>query len=464
MEEWRRQVRSDYDNYANYYETYYDDTSNTTFNGTFPSLPYNYNTDYGSLGEYLYYRTYNFEEPVYFYLWIPLIILTTLTNTLVSLVLKHRRMRSATNVILIAIAISDSMTGLVTVPILIYAYEQREGMDLVLTENWCHAFMLVRYFFSRAFHTISIWLTVLLGLQRLISVAYPFKAQSIFSIRHTLVAILLIILLAPILHIYHLFHDKVDMEGRLCEWKFEKPCRESCAYLWLSVFLMHFIPCGILVVSTFSMIGHMREASKRMQESKMITNQVNIDRRNMESKRITVIVLAVVVVFLIPEVPFGIFLLLTSVYRQQSHSLLEKELNRKVICAYEILLVLTFQANFWIYVAMNRKFRRGLWRLIDPVLAILNLLLGRVGVHQIQRFESTMVSGDKVQVAPSSQTAHSRLSISHSFRTGEEHLRISRSNSNTKTNSGLEMRTYSFSTNNNQVSSLEAEKVESVSE
>lgn len=465
MNELSRKIRNYEDDYNYYYDVGNNDT-NTTENASYwyPEEDY----EYPIIDSY-FYKVYDFEEPVYLFLWIPMIILTTLTNILVLLVLKHRRMRSATNIILIAIAISDSMTGLVTVPGLIYAFEQRIMNDLKFTREWCSAFMLLRYFFSRSFHTISIWLTVVLGLQRLVSVSCPFRAQAIFSIRKTVIAILCVTILAPIVHIYHFFDSKAndDKYVSFCEWTFEKPCKETCAYFWLTVFLMHFLPCGLLLVFTFSMVGHMKDAERKMEESKMIANQKNIERRKMEGKRITCIVLVVVVVFLIPEVPFGLYLLVTAVYRQQSLVLVEKKTSREIICAYEILLVLTFQANFWIYVIMNRKFRRGLKRLLDPVLALINFTFSRVGMAPISRprLDSTTTgSGGKVPATAMSNTLNSRLSVSHSFRmTGLENRRLSRTSSESNTGR-LEMKTYSFLSNNNQVALHEMEKIESESE
>lgn len=412
-----------------YFYGYYDETEeNKTLNNTFlgnRTAPNYYDQPYGDYyGDYyrygnayggiykdiFYYKGFDFERPVYLYAWIILIVVTTLSNILVMLVLTRRNMRNATNVILIAIAIVDSLTGLVTIPVTIYAYTHYEMGDLALTKSWCEAFMLVKYFVSRSFHTMSIWLTVLLGLQRLISVSFPFRAQRVFSIQNTVVIMAIVAGVSPVLHIYHAFNRKASEHGGLCEWTAETPCRETCAYLWLVIILMHFLPCMLLVIFTVLMVFLMIKTSRRMQDSHMIANQDNMNRRNVESRRISCIVIAVMIVFLIPEIPYGTFLLITASLKHAHEHLLDLKTNRSIICAYEILMVLGFHANFWIYSIMNRRFRHGLQRTFDPLIALVNSIFGKVGIrHQMARLrsDSTSFSG---RSEGNSHTGHSRLS------------------------------------------------------
>ncbi|XP_045161739.2 neuropeptide Y receptor type 1-like [Mercenaria mercenaria] len=416
-------------------------TGNSTHGTNDPYDYYYYYDDYsyGTQSIY-YYEGFDFERPVFLYIWVVLIIVTTLANIIVMVVLRRRNMRNATNTILIAVAISDSMTGLVTLPVTIYAYQQYEEGDLALTKQWCEAFMITRYFVNRGFHTMSIWLTVVLGFQRLISVSFPFRAQTIFTIRNTVIIILVVVFLAPFLHIYHAFDKKAieDEEyGNYCKWKVETPCKESCAYFWLIIVLMHFIPCILLVIFTITMVVMMNDATRKMKDSQMIANKANLHRRHMESKRISCIVIAVVIVFLIPEIPYGVFLLVQVCLKHSKKNLLKVKTSRAIICAYEILLVLSFHANFWIYLIMNRKFRRGLHRTFEPIESIIYAILSKFGIQRQRprRFSDTTTSlGRSPSDAQSmpTQTVHSRISHSNSI------------NSN-----ALEMRTYHFNTDKN---------------
>lgn len=336
--------------------------------------------DYMHGDSYFYYEFFEFERPVYLYTWEILVILTTLANILVMLVLTRKSMRNATNVILIAIAVSDSLTGLVTLPSYMYAYQKYERKHLKLTEGWCEAFMVSKLFISKAFHTISVWLTVFLGLQRYISVSWPFRAQSMFTIPKTVLLIAAVATLSPMLHIYHLTNKKAV--GTKCAWILKDPCRGDCAYLWMTFLLMHFIPCVLLVVMTSLMMYTLWHAETKMQESHMISNQTNLKRRAAQSRRISIIVVIVVVVFLIPEIPYGFFLLISVSLKHHGKEIMELHTNRAFHCAYELLLVLSFHANFWVYTIMNRKFRSGLLRSFDPCLLLVFRFLRIFGVEK----------------------------------------------------------------------------------
>lgn len=349
--------------------------------------------DYDYDKKYFYYKSFGFERVVYLYIWEIMVVLTTIANILVLLVLTRKSQRNATNVILTAVAVSDSFTGISTLPTYIYAFNNYESKDLKLTEGWCEAFMISKLFVSKSFHTMSIWFTLFLVSQRFISVTWPFKAQSMFTIPKTLIMITIVVFLSPVLHVYHLNNKKAMNVA--CAWQLGTPCEEGCVYLWATFFMMHFIPCTLIVVLTVLMICKMNQTEERLQESRLITNQKILKRRAAQNRRISVIVIIVVIIFLVPEIPYGIFLLISVSLKHSGQELMALDKNRAFHCAYEILLVLNFHANFWVYTAMNRKFRSGLKRTFIPCLALLFRCLRICGIHKkIQRMPSISSSSE----------------------------------------------------------------------
>lgn len=374
--------------------------------------------------EYMYdeymYPGYSFERPVYLYIWEILVIVTCLVNVIVISVLMRKKMRSATNMILTAIAISDSLTGLVTLPTYIMVYQRYDPYDpmqddyyidysvnqsytayhylqsgyqnqypanyyggeydrnsstsdqiydyatqqpvdgYILTKTLCRGFMISKYFLSKSFHTISIFLTLFLGIQRYVSVAFPFKSQSFFSIKKTLIACLVIFVVSPILHAYHLGNEKAA--GGLCRWELsETGCGSGCSYLWSAFVFRHFVPCVALIIVTVLFIMQLRLGEKNLRRMK--TNKSQISRRMEENRRISIIVTAIVVVFLIPEIPYGIFLLYNAVDKTVNNGKnIDLETNRAIHMLYELVLVLSFHANFYIYSLFNHRFRKCLYR------------------------------------------------------------------------------------------------------
>ncbi|XP_053379810.1 uncharacterized protein LOC128548573 [Mercenaria mercenaria] len=401
------------------------------------SMSYNY-SDYYDYGDEYIYPGYPFERPMYLYIWETLVILTFLVNIVVVSILLRKKMRSATNLILAAIAISDTLTGLITLPTYIMVYQNydplpdshymyndynsgnittndstslsmdRDTRDMlsnqdlgvstssaenqtmsfvssnplydgtteiprynlhpthppldgyILTKDLCRGFMISKYFLSKMFHTVSIFLTLFLGIQRYVSVAFPFKSQSIFTVKKTIIFCVVISVISPVLHVYHLATDKA--EDGLCQWTLgEEGCGGDCIYLWVLFFVRHLVPCVSLTTFTILFIKHLRLGTRNLR--RIDSNASQVLKRKEENRRISIIVTAIVIVFLIPEIPYGIFLLYSAVQKTViKEKYFHLETNRAIHMAYEILLVLTFNANFYIYTFLNKKFRKCLYR------------------------------------------------------------------------------------------------------
>ena len=319
-----------------------------------------------------YYKAFDFERPLFLFVWTPLICLTTLTNISIILVMCQKSMRTSTNMILLVIACNDSLTGLITLP-LGYIYQSEGSSEtrnrIEMTEHLCKTFMVLRYFLSRAFHTMSIWLTVLLAFQRMVLVRYPLKANRYLSMRSTWICIAGIIIVSPIIHIYHargthvdsVYNKQTHMYEYQCVWNLEEPCTQGCFYMWTVFHFMHFVPCTLLLMMAALLVRSLFSSNT----IKSTLSQRAVRRRETENRRVLSVVVAIVIVFLLPETMFGIYRLVeVSMHFTQAlgREPLTLETRRQLRSSYEVLLVLSFHANFYIYLIMNRKFRH---RLLD---------------------------------------------------------------------------------------------------
>ncbi|KAH3827435.1 hypothetical protein DPMN_129372 [Dreissena polymorpha] len=115
-----------------------------------------------------------FEIVIYGYILPVLVIISSLCNCLVIGGFLRKHIRTSANIILVLIAISDSLTGLVTLPATFYVYSREQ---MLLSKDWCNATMITRLYIARAFHTISVWETVLLWFQRFLHVRHPAVAN-----------------------------------------------------------------------------------------------------------------------------------------------------------------------------------------------------------------------------------------------------------------------------------------------
>jgi len=110
--------------------------------------------------------------PIYGYISPPVILLTIITNSLICVVLLRRGMRTATNLLLAAMALSDMLTGLCPLPCFVYFYTFRANRDWV-PYSWCAAYVFLTDRLPTVVHTASIWLTMALAIHRYICVCKP---------------------------------------------------------------------------------------------------------------------------------------------------------------------------------------------------------------------------------------------------------------------------------------------------
>ncbi|XP_045163050.2 sex peptide receptor-like [Mercenaria mercenaria] len=339
---------------------------------------------YYGYDEYYYYdhlyEIFDFEIPIYGYIWPILVIFTMCCNCIVIGGFLRKRMRNATNLILVFIAVSDSLTGLVTLPATFHIFTKE---NFVLTKDWCNAAMITRLYISRAFHTVSVWETLLLGVHRFLQVRYPNLAKKFCTVPKTLAAILMIYILSFALHIFHAFDIKA-VNG-LCEWNIQEPCGWACVYIWLSMLLCHLLPSLALIVLAIKMVRTLKE----FEQESCVHNRAG--RRRQKQRSLTLIVLLVVVIFLVPELPYGIFYFITVSLRHAGKRILPLRTNRLIHCIYEILLVVSFHLNFWVYCIIIRSFR-------SCIKSLLRLVTCRPADFERLEGETTSSSGGDLEL------------------------------------------------------------------
>lgn len=329
-----------------------------------------------------YYETYPFEQVLYMYIWTFLVTVTSLTNVVILCVLLRKRMRNPINCIFVALALSDSLTGLVTLPSYITVFQVYQRTDensqdfCAITKDQCKFFMLSKFFLSKLFHTISIFLTVLLGCQRFVSVAIPFRSKAILTTRNTAIICIGIFVMSPLLHVYQI--TEKNSENGICRWSVEEDCRgNQCIYVWIIFVVRHLIPCTIVTTVTVLFIMELKKGEIQFKRTGSSRSQMSI--RKTQNNRITRLVIAIATVFLIPEIPYGLFLFARSIRTEMGKPVIDMRINRIVHAVYEISLVLTFQAHFYIYIILSHKFHSELKGIVIHFIQVLS------GKHLLRR-------------------------------------------------------------------------------
>ncbi|CAI2725365.1 unnamed protein product [Schistosoma spindalis] len=120
------------------------------------------------------------------------IFFTIITNCLISIVLNYPTMRNSTNIILLGIAICDLLTVLLPLPVyLCFLTSNLFSENLTISKGYSVTYLTT--ILPTVCHTSSIWLTVLLALQRFIYVQFPLKANRICLCQWRSVQLLIIL-------------------------------------------------------------------------------------------------------------------------------------------------------------------------------------------------------------------------------------------------------------------------------
>ena len=126
-----------------------------------------------------------------------LVGVTLLTNICVCLVLVRPNMRSATNTLLVAMAVSDTLTGICPLPAYFRFFSGGDGAHLEwVPYQWCAAFYFLTDHLPTIFHTASVWLTVALAAQRYVYVCHAIDARRWCTIENSLRAVAVIYVVA----------------------------------------------------------------------------------------------------------------------------------------------------------------------------------------------------------------------------------------------------------------------------
>ena len=107
-----------------------------------------------------------YAVPMYGYTMPFLLLITIVANTLIVVVLSKKHMRTPTNAVLMAMALSDMFTLLFPAPWLFYMYSFGNHYKPLSPVAACYAWNVMNEILPMLFHTASIWLTLALAVQR----------------------------------------------------------------------------------------------------------------------------------------------------------------------------------------------------------------------------------------------------------------------------------------------------------
>ncbi|XP_022329655.2 sex peptide receptor-related protein 2-like [Crassostrea virginica] len=346
----------------------------------------NYSGNYGDYGPYEYYSEYSphkykpiadWEIPIKGPLTFIIATMTIITNILLISVFVFRSNRSPTTIILTSLAVSNSAICITQIPEAIYFNMAGNYKNPYMRYEWCVT-KHVMYVIYNVFRMTSNWLTVLLGLQRLLAVCTPFYYSRICNPKSTSITVTSITVIAVLVCLYEALGKDIKELPIYTTYLKNETLPSGCTivisqslidvvgdikrsmmvYYILVGFLSRLLPIIILLITTLILVVLLHNRITSSRSSDMYQKK--------QLKRINKLVLTILIVFLIVEIQDGIAFLIYAyeLATDQKWKIMSKKDDLLWYTISSTLSLMSYDFIFWIFFMMSTQFRRALWGML----------------------------------------------------------------------------------------------------
>ncbi|KAK6186579.1 hypothetical protein SNE40_008593 [Patella caerulea] len=300
------------------------------------------------------------------------------------IVLTRKNMISSTNTILMWLAVADLFTMLSYLPFIMRFYIFREkDLQMFRTRDFAWiCFLMFHASFGIVCHTVAIWLTIALAIFRYIYICMPTKGAIYCNIRRARITIFSVYLLTIIICIPNYIVNKISSGDLVADQiktngddysgliNVTRPTVLSDIYYhpdirvgtpaaqfisksngYIQSILVKLIPCAMLTTLTILLIHAMHKAYRKRMRLKSQGRKAESEKHG-EHNRTTGMLLAVVVLFMLTELPQGILTLMT-LFEPCLQNYVYNPLGDLV----DIMALINNSINFVLYCTMSKQFR-----------------------------------------------------------------------------------------------------------
>ena len=136
-------------------------------------------------------------------------------------------------------------------------------------------------------------------------------------------------------------------------------------YYWVRVLAVHVIPCVTLVLLNLLLILAMKTAQARRKQL-LKQNRRTECRKLKENNCTTLMLVAVVGLFLLVEIPLAVLLIIMVIENTFELFISHQDALPKAAMLINFFILLSYPVNFFIYCGMSKQFRETFKRLFVP--------------------------------------------------------------------------------------------------
>ncbi|CAI5452305.1 unnamed protein product [Caenorhabditis angaria] len=336
-------------------------------------------------------------SPIHGYVCVVICMFGILTNLVHVAVLSRPNMRnSAVNCILTAVAVCDIGTmGSYFVYIVHFVLQRDRKCAPTFTHAWLQ-FLLWHVVLSIALHTTSLWLAVAMAFIRRMTLRVAALNSKWQQPKFAWKLCFVIYLVVFILCVPNILVHEILRIPDIPPWRPEGQCvsrfsanysqpiytftvsevaqRNNCRLfkwnIWMIGILFKVIPCILLVFLSIGLVRKIRDAERHRRKLTSVASNASADtkpfkKKNSTPDRTTLMLVAILVVFLITELPQGIISILCAIFTTDVH----KYVYFYVGDILDLLSLLNSCVNFVLYCVMSSRYRQTFWEVIIPTRA-----------------------------------------------------------------------------------------------
>jgi len=295
-----------------------------------------------------------------------------------SLLYSMKRMEKSAHYGLIALAVSDLLVCLATLPNVVYG---KSG-------NFAHAsfdFRLVHKLYGvgviNTFMLSSTWLTVTMAVSRYIAICHPLKARQIIGKTFTVASLVAVILGSVLFNVPRFLNDEprsivsAATGGSRMYFVYLGPLRRhpnfQLAYSWTYFTLGIAVPLCVLVFCNTKLVVALR-TSKKLRDDTTVHQQLRSTRSSdhhhhdqvasESASRITLTLIVIIILFVLLFIPVE---LLTFFIEHATDDVYHTDVFNIVMAIGNLMQASNFAVNFVLYCIVNTHFRHTMYRLAE---------------------------------------------------------------------------------------------------
>ena len=274
------------------------------------------------------------------------------------IVLSHKNMYTSTNCYLMALSFADLIFLLIMATTLVdnqFVPDSKAYYRYVIYVTYSAIFMHI-------FLLASIWLTVMLAVERFIAICRPFLANKMCTVGKARIIVLIIYAVALICRLPNFWENRVvtlydpitnSTLSYMEVTDFSTNEHYITLYPWIiDVFLTSMIPCLLLIILNVKLIWEVKKSTQYLQRNLVIRANGTSSVAQKEDLQITIMLISVIMVFFICQAPYVIYTAIVSINKFAAHS------SGFMVFRYVTMLLLTLKSavNFILYCWFSEKF------------------------------------------------------------------------------------------------------------